>query len=125
MFKTLSRTFCLVAALAAGATAIGTAPAAADGFRFGITIGDGPRHLSPAGHRGDRWDRGHRRGRGYYGRGCSPREAVHKARRIGIHRARVVDVGHRSVAVAGRSRGDRTLVRFARAPGCPVLRIRG
>jgi len=121
MFKTLSRTICVVAALAAGGVAFGTAPAAADGIRFGITIGDGPRHLSPAGHRGDR---GHR-GRGHHARGCSPREAVHKARRIGVHRARVVDVDNRSVAVAGRSRGDRTLVRFARAPGCPVLRIRG
>jgi hypothetical protein len=54
-------------------------------------------------------------------RGCSPERALYKAQRIGLHRARIVDVSRRTISVAGRSRGDRVTVTFARAPSCPII----
>ncbi|MCB1463756.1 MAG: hypothetical protein KDJ90_15345 [Nitratireductor sp.] len=42
------------------------------------------------------WDRRH---------ACSPREAVIKARRMGLRHARVARVGHRAIVVAGRDWG--------------------
>ena len=54
-------------------------------------------------------------------RGCSPERALYKAQRIGLHRARIVDVSRRTISVAGRSRGDRVIVTFARAPRCPIV----
>jgi hypothetical protein len=126
--------------LALGMGALGVAPASAD---TGVYLGLGGGHrggpevglwLGDSGHsyrRGDRWDdrRGDRwddrRGgrwddrRGY---GCHPGQALNKASRMGVRRARIEHVGHRSIKVSGRSRGDYVSVRFARAPGCPVIR---
>ena len=55
------------------------------------------------------------------GRGCSPERALNKAERMGLRRARVVDVSRRTITVAGRQYGDRVRVTFARAPRCPVI----
>lgn len=56
-------------------------------------------------------------------RGCSEREAVRKAERMGLDRVRVVDIGRRSIEVRGRDRrGDRVFVAFGRQRGCPILR---
>ncbi len=55
------------------------------------------------------------------GRWCTPDRALNKAERMGIRRARIADVGRRSITVSGRSRGDRVFVTFARAPRCPVI----
>lgn len=120
MFKSLARSMTIVAALAVGGTALTAAPAAADGFRFGITIGNG---FQPAHGRSYRDYRDYRDYREYR-RACAPRRAVRKARRMGVHRARVIRANRRAVVVAGRSRGDRVVVRFARAPRCPVLTFR-
>lgn len=117
MFQSLTRSIVVVAALATGGVATTAAPAAADGFRFGITIGE---RAQPVHGRGYRDYRGYRE----YRPACAPRRAVRKARRMGVHRARVIRADRRAVVVAGRSRGDRAIVRFAREPGCPVLTFR-
>ena len=77
---------------------------------------------------GDGW-RDDRRGewrdgdRGFERRGCTPGRALRKADRMGIHRARIVDVGRRTVDVAGRKFGQRIVVTFGRRdPSCPILR---
>jgi len=66
------------------------------------------------------WDE-RRYERGEY-RGCQPWQAVNKAERMGVRRARVEDVGRSSIRVSGRARGDFVMLRFARAPGCPLIR---
>ena len=56
-------------------------------------------------------------------RGCSPERALDKAERMGIRRARIDDVGRRTIDVVGRSRGDRVIVSFDRRdPRCRVIR---
>jgi len=53
---------------------------------------------------------------------CSEGRALRKAERMGIRRARIVDVSRRSIDVRGRDRyGDRIVVTFGRQPSCPVL----
>lgn len=121
MFTKFIRNACLAAAVSFGAIGASVAPSAANGIGFGITIGNG--HVETQ-YRGDRGYRGHR-ARRHHARGCSPQRAVRKASRIGVHRARVIRAGRRGVAVAGRLRGDRVVVRFANRPNCPVSRIRG
>ncbi len=69
--------------------------------------------------RDDRWDRRDDR---RYDRRCSPDRAVDKAERYGLRRARVVDVSHRTITVAGRKWGERVHMTFARAPNCPIVR---
>jgi len=69
-------------------------------------------------HRPDRWDRRERWDR----RACTPDRALDKADRMGLHRARVVDVSRRTITVVGRKFGDRMVVTFSREPHCPILR---
>jgi len=48
-------------------------------------------------------------------RGCTPDRALDKADRMGIRRARIADVGRRTIDVVGRSRnGNRVIVTFDR-----------
>lgn len=54
-------------------------------------------------------------------RNCSAEEAVSKARRMGIRRARVVSMGQRTIQVAGRDDGRTVIVRFGRRGNCPIL----
>lgn len=71
---------------------------------------------------------GHDRGRPGWGRpdrprfGCSPQLAEAKASRMGLRRARVVDVSPRRVVVSGFDRRGRDRVVFANERGCPVIR---
>lgn len=68
------------------------------------------------GDRGGRWDRGRPAA-------CTPGQAVHKAQRMGLRNARVVNANRNVIRVAGRSwRDGRTAIVFARAPHCPVIR---
>ncbi|MCD1642039.1 hypothetical protein [Aurantimonas coralicida] len=114
MFQSFARSICVVAALATGGVATATAPAAADGLRFGVTIGSG-HAAQPVRHVR----------RGHHARvACSPRRAVRKARNMGVHRAHVRRANRRAVVVAGHSRGHRAVVRFARERGCPVISFR-
>lgn len=54
---------------------------------------------------------------------CSEGRALRKAERMGIRRARIADVGRRTIEVRGRDRyGERIYVTFGRRhPSCPVL----
>jgi hypothetical protein len=83
-----------------------------DGGRIGIQFGS-----DRYDYRG--WDDDDYRDR----RTCSPDEALRKARRIGLRRARVVDVDRRTIDVVGRDRGDRVRVTFGRRGNCPILHI--
>jgi hypothetical protein len=67
-----------------------------------------------------RYDRRDRRYRDEYRR-CSPERAASKARRMGLHRIRVVDVSRRTITLSGRAYGDRVRVTFGRSPSCPVI----
>lgn len=55
-------------------------------------------------------------------RGCSAREAVRKAERMGLRRAHVRSENRRVIRVAGRVRGGMDVITFANARGCPVVR---
>ncbi len=55
-------------------------------------------------------------------RACSPNRALDKAQRLGVRRARVVDVNRHTIKVAGRKHGDRVRLTFGRAPHCPIVR---
>lgn len=104
----------LAALIAFGGVSATATSASADGVQYGIYVQDGHRH---GGHRGPGWgrpDRGRDR--------CSPWLAEEKASRMGIRRARVVDVSPRRVVVAGFDRYGRDRVVFANVRGCPVIR---
>lgn len=62
--------------------------------------------------------------RGWARRECPPERALAKADRMGIQRARILDVGRRTIDIGGRSRyGDRVVVSFGRWDrSCPVYR---
>ena len=120
--------FLKTAALSAliGLGALGVAPASA---QSGVYLGLGGGHHGPSvgvwfgdnGHsyrRHDRWDRRWEQPR----RGCSAGHALNKAERMGLRRARVVDVDRRSIEVRGRKFGERRTIEFARVPGCPIIR---
>lgn len=67
--------------------------------------------------------RGERRRESYDERPrCSEGRALRKAERMGVRRARIADIGRRTIDVSGRDRyGDRIRVTFGRQPSCPVL----
>jgi hypothetical protein len=53
---------------------------------------------------------------------CTEGRALNKAERMGVRRARIADVGRRTIEVSGRDRyGDRIYVTFGRQPNCPIL----
>lgn len=108
----------LSTAIALGAFAAVPATAQADNFYFGI--GGGARGSGVEiqfGGRGPQYDRHHGPRRG-----CSAREAVRKAERMGIRRAHVRGESRQVIHVAGRDRGRPVVVTFGKAPHCPVLR---
>ena len=99
--------------------------AAASGPDLGIYVQYHDRDRGP--DRG--WDRGrddrgrHDRGRPDRGpRGCAPWLAEEKASRMGLRRARVIDVGRRTVVVGGFDRRGPDRIVFANERGCPVIR---
>jgi len=121
-----------------GLGAIAAMPAAAQaqsgGFYLGFGSGHGPSVGFHFDDRGRQYDRGgrHDRGRNYdrggyrnhgHVRGCSVREALNKASRMGLRHPRVVGENRRVIHVQGRAHGYRFAeVAFGRAPHCPVLR---
>lgn len=132
MFKHL-KTAALSAIIAV--TALGTVPASAQsgvylglggghsGPQVGVYLGDGSNTYRRHDRRDDRrYDRRDRRDDRRVERTCSTDQALHKAERMGVRRARIVDVNRRSIEVSGRARGDRVFITFARVPGCPIIR---
>jgi hypothetical protein len=67
--------------------------------------------------------RGDRDRRGWERRECTPDRALDRADRMGLRRARISDVGRRSIKVSGRTRdGDRLTIVFDRLDRrCPVI----
>lgn len=120
MFSKL-RTAALSAVIGLGAIASMPAAAQADGLylNFGGHHGAGV-GVQFGGRDGVRY-RDYRHDRRHY-RACTPNRAVHKAERMGVRRARVVNVNRHSIKVAGRKHGDRVRLTFGRAPHCPIVR---
>jgi len=128
--------FLKTAALSAliGLGVLSAAPASA---QSGLYLGLGGGHHGPSvgvwlgddGHsyRGDRrwddrrWDDRRDDRRWEHRRGCSAERALNKAERMGIRRARIVDIDRNSIDIRGRKYGERVRVSFARAPGCPLI----
>ena len=122
MFKRMIKAVILSAAIALGgvgavaglAATSDTAAAQSATFEFRFGGGHAPRY-----HHGPRY------GRPHYGRNfCDPRHAVHKASRMGVHRAHVVRNAPRRVAVRGFRHGHPIRVVFANQRGCPVIAYR-
>lgn len=122
-----AKTAALSALIGLGTLAAVPAQAQANSMQFHnanstVTVQWGGGH-----YRGDRWDRGGRWHRGgprhHRPAACTPGQAVHKAQRMGLRNARVVNANRNVIRVAGRSwRDGRTAIVFARAPHCPVIR---
>ncbi|MDQ2634140.1 MAG: hypothetical protein M3Y43_01435 [Pseudomonadota bacterium] len=108
-------------ALLAGATMV--APMQASGQDFELEIGrDGLRIERDCNPRREDCYRGERRGYHNDRPRCSERRALRKAERMGVRRARIADVGRRTIDVRGRDRhGERVYVTFGRHPSCPIL----
>lgn len=91
-----------------------------DGPRLGIQASDhGNRHWR--GDRRDDWRRDEWRRDRDWRRMCTPGRAIDKAERMGLRRARVVDVGRQTIRVAGRKYNQRVVVVFGRDRNCPVV----
>lgn len=128
MFKII-KTAALSALIGFGALA--AMPAAAQAQSGGIYFGlgnQGPNvglHFNDRGRHDYRGRPGYRddRRHSYRDRGCSAREAVRKASRMGLRNPRVVGSSPRSVRVEGRGHGYRfASVTFANRYNCPVIR---
>ena len=104
-------------ALLAGIGTVVPMPAAAQDIelqigRDGLRIDDGQRYYRD----------GYRDDRRYIAGRCTENRALNKAERMGIRRARIADVGRRTIDVRGRDRyGERIYVTFGRQPNCPIL----
>ncbi|MDJ1462563.1 hypothetical protein [Nitratireductor sp. GZWM139] len=107
----------LSAMIGLGTLAAAPTTAQADNLYFGFGIGD-PSGGYVYGHNG----RGHRAERPRRNRACTPRQAVRKAERFGMRRARVVKANRNIIRVVGRTHWGRQHIVFARAPRCPVIR---
>ena len=119
MLRKLTRTVLVLAALATGALGVGAAtatPAAAGNFSIGVQVGPSGVQLAQYRHR----DRRHARPRNV----CNPQQALNKASRLGINRARLVRANRNAVVIDGRSRGRPVTARFAQARGCPLIAYR-
>jgi len=116
MFTNALKAIALTGALIVGGFAATTAPAEAGG-RLSLEL-SGPGFYFNSDRRHHFRDRAHRRNH------CSPRKAVHKARRKGLRRAHVVRIGRRGVVVAGRKWGERIVMGFSRNRHCSVRFVR-
>lgn len=109
-----------------GLGSIAAMPASAQASSGGVYLGFGSQGSNFGFHFSDQAqyrDRGGHRPRFDRDRGCSAREAVRKASRMGLHRARVVSENRRVIRVQGRAYGNhRATITFANARTCPVLR---
>jgi hypothetical protein len=103
-----------------GLGTLGAIPAHADSLYLGFGNNHDPRFGVYTGDDEDYGRRDWRRDRDFR-RGCSPDRALDKAERMGLHRARIVDMNRRTVKVAGRQDGDRVVVVFANERGCPII----
>ncbi len=144
MFSTKLKTLALSLAIAVGgiSASANTASAGTLDIDFsidgpGIYFSSGGRHYGGYYRNHRRYYRDHRRYYGdtrYYGgpryfdeyrrRTCKPRRAYRKARRMGIHEARIVRVNRRVIVLKGYRHGYPTKVKFGRSRSCPVIAFR-
>ncbi|MER8529694.1 hypothetical protein [Mesorhizobium sp. M0814] len=117
MFNTI-KTAALSALVGLGTLA--AIPAHADSIYLGFGNNQDPRVGVYTGDEDDGYYREHRRERNWR-RSCSPERAIDKAERMGLHRARIIDINRRTVKVAGRQYGDRVVIVFANERGCPII----
>jgi hypothetical protein len=93
-----------------------------DDSRVGVYAGDdGNRDWSDGRRERRDRDRRHDRDRDWRRSSCSPDRALDKADRMGLDRARIVDVDRYTVKVSGRKFGNRITVVFANERGCPIM----
>ncbi len=122
MFTNL-KTAALSAIIAFGTLAAIPATAQADSLYLNFG-GRGAGIAMRFGDSGDRWREPRRLGdHDRRAERCTPERALWKADRMGLNRARVVDVDRRTIVVRGRPAwrpGARSI--FGRAPHCPVIR---
>lgn len=109
----------LSALLGLGTLAAMPASAQADGFYFSFGNGGLSSHYTDRDRDRPRHYRHHRP---RYVATCTPRHAVKKAYRMGLHDVRVTDVSRRTIRVTGHRYRHHASVVFARAPHCPILR---
>ena len=105
-----------------GLGAIAAVPASAQAEGLYLNFGGGYHNSGGGFYDGDDDYRPDWRHDRRYGRSCTPNRALNKAERLGLRRARVVDVDRRTIKVAGRKYGERVRLTFARTPNCPVIR---
>jgi hypothetical protein len=122
MARTTAKTAALAAFLGFGALASAPAVAHADGVYLNFGRHHDPRFGIYTGDRDDRrdWRRDRRHDR-HHRRSCTARQALEKARYMGLRRARVIDEGRRTIRVAGRKYNDGVTVVFGKARGCPIV----
>lgn len=125
MFNSLAKSIALFAFVivgAAGTTTATTGTAAAGNLQYGIVVGGTNLGIRVGSHR---YRRHYRRHHSHYRRGrCTARHALRKARRIGVHRGRVVRANRRRVVVRGRRHRHHVRVVFANRHSCPIIRYR-
>lgn len=111
------------AALAAliGIGAIGATSTSAKADSLHIGVGGHGAHIGIGIGGGPHWGGGSRWGGGHRYRHCTPHRAVDKAGRMGLRRAHVTHVGHRTIHVRGFRHGYPARITFGRAPHCPVV----
>ncbi len=118
MLKTL-KTLTLSAMIALGAAG-GLTATTSSASATGIVITGGGHHGHFGLYFGDDYGRGW--GHGWRRGHCPSGRAVHKARRMGLHRAHIRFRNHRVVAVAGRKHGHHRTFLFANVRHCPRIR---
>jgi hypothetical protein len=111
-FRTVARS-----ALLSAMVGLGTLAAVPAAQADGLYLNYGGRNNAEFGlHVGE-----HRHGVRNWHRACTPQRALSKAKRMGLWRARVVDVGRHTIKVAGRKYNERVVVVFGRDRSCPVI----
>lgn len=112
-------------AVTTGAAVLSTSSAQAGQFSFGFEIrGPGGYYHFHNGHPSQgHYHNGPRHHNNQYRaqRGCKPRLAVRKARKLGVHRAQLIRMNKKTLKVRGFRYGHRTVIKFANRRGCPII----
>lgn len=112
-----------IAALSAlmGLGTLSAMPASAQAEGIYFSFGQSGAHIQIRDRDRDRFHRP-RHHRQRHASACTPRQALHKAARMGIRHARITRANRNIIRVSGHRHRHATRVVFARAPHCPVIR---
>jgi hypothetical protein len=111
----------LAAMVGMGGLSAAPVAAFADGIYFGFDTGPGYRRPPPDRFMGDPDVYDRRRPPPPPGYGCSDREALRRAWRMGLEQPEIVRVTPRRVIVEGEVGRRIRQIQFANVPGCPPL----